>query len=217
MKKRIISTKQFHKFERIGVEAIKNGIRLHFDSFSLYLKKSYPSAYLLSALAQEELGKSFMIDGLLLRALDNFEDEDEDGIKFWGKFKKDIFRSHANKQGFLISEATQGFLWDIFKYKAPTNAKEMDAMRQKASFVGLSRDGRILSPLKFSPIQTKRQIEFMNRVLLAMSDRAMEDPQYFFNHPVAHIVDRKEFRRQIFKIGAKLKFETSEKNMIFPL
>ena len=50
-----------HKIERMSVLALKNAIRLHSDSVVLFNNRSYPSAFFLSVLALEEIGKTFQL------------------------------------------------------------------------------------------------------------------------------------------------------------
>ena len=42
--------------------SFENALRLHRDSILLYNNKSFISAYLLSVLAQEEIGKAFLLE-----------------------------------------------------------------------------------------------------------------------------------------------------------
>ena len=46
------------KYERFSTEAIKNAIRIHYDSILLFENESYPTSYHLSVLALEEIAKS---------------------------------------------------------------------------------------------------------------------------------------------------------------
>lgn len=50
------------KLEKISYLAFNNALRLHHDSIYLFNDDRYPSAYFLSVLAQEELGKMSIID-----------------------------------------------------------------------------------------------------------------------------------------------------------
>ena len=58
MEKRI----NLNKVNHLARAALENGIRLHFDAIALYKKGSYSTAYFLSIIALEELGKAFLID-----------------------------------------------------------------------------------------------------------------------------------------------------------
>lgn len=50
------------KVEKMAYLALENGLRLHQDSILLFNNKRYPSAYFLSILALEEIGKFFLIE-----------------------------------------------------------------------------------------------------------------------------------------------------------
>ena len=50
------------KLEKIGELSFHNAIRLHKDSVYLYKKKSFASAYFLSVLAIEEVGRVHMVE-----------------------------------------------------------------------------------------------------------------------------------------------------------
>ena len=47
-----------YKFKRLAIESLRNAIRLHLDSISLFEIESYPSAFQLSVLAMEEFSKA---------------------------------------------------------------------------------------------------------------------------------------------------------------
>ena len=50
------------KIEKMAVLSFQNGLRLHNDSIVLYNNESYPSAFSLSILSLEEIGKYFLIE-----------------------------------------------------------------------------------------------------------------------------------------------------------
>jgi AbiV family abortive infection protein len=50
------------KIERMAVLAFRNALRLHSDAIRLYSHRSYPSAYALSVISVEEIGKFFLLE-----------------------------------------------------------------------------------------------------------------------------------------------------------
>lgn len=58
-KKKGVNLKKLEKMEEL---TFKNALRLHFDSITMYKNRSYPTAYFLSILALEELGKASLLD-----------------------------------------------------------------------------------------------------------------------------------------------------------
>ncbi|WP_199913380.1 AbiV family abortive infection protein [Flagellimonas amoyensis] len=59
------------KFEKFSTEALKNSLRLHFDSILLYKNDSFASAFHLSVLALEEIAKSDWIDHYVHTSITN--------------------------------------------------------------------------------------------------------------------------------------------------
>lgn len=74
-----INLKKVNKMAGLSFE---NGLRLHFDSILLFQNKSYPSAYYLSILAIEEIGKAFLIMDFLYHSYVNGRMEKEWEEKF---------------------------------------------------------------------------------------------------------------------------------------
>lgn len=56
------------KIDKMAGLSFENGLRLHFDSIVLFNSKSSPSAFFLSVLAIEEIGKSFLLTDFLFHS-----------------------------------------------------------------------------------------------------------------------------------------------------
>jgi AbiV family abortive infection protein len=54
-----------NKLEKISYLVFENALRLHYDSIHLFKDDRYPSAYFLSVLSQEKLGKMNIIDDFI--------------------------------------------------------------------------------------------------------------------------------------------------------
>jgi AbiV family abortive infection protein len=50
------------KLQQVAALAMRNGIRLHFESITMYDSESYGTALFLSVIAMEEIGKAFWSD-----------------------------------------------------------------------------------------------------------------------------------------------------------
>src|SRR5262245_6680941 len=66
-----------NKISKVAGLAFKNALRLHFDSILLFEHESYPSAYFLSILALEELGKYTLLDDFVWHSRVDGRHEDE--------------------------------------------------------------------------------------------------------------------------------------------
>src|SRR4051794_34081981 len=92
------------KLGTLAAEAFSNGLRLLRDAIFLYKRRSYPSAYFLAVLAQEEIAKAYLVDS----------------VAFWvkvGDFDDDEAQ-HSLDQLFLLPRQKQEWLitlvdWDL--------------------------------------------------------------------------------------------------------
>lgn len=86
------------KIKRMSILCYKNSLRLHSDSICLYQKKRYPSAYALSIIALEEMGKyMFLSHGLFYEYFNTGDYED-----FVSGVLKDTY-SHRIKQKIFLN------------------------------------------------------------------------------------------------------------------
>lgn len=154
------------KLQHLAGLALKNGIRLHFDSIELYKMKSYSTALFISVIAMEEIGKAFWADHFVFHSridgrLDN-EMENE-----WINL---LLGDHKGKQ--------LSFLGQIFfdidrKYFAYVESKQLDKLKQDSIYVGLEKppkgnprtSGKIINPSKHDKKKTKEQILLIQNYL----------------------------------------------------
>jgi len=158
-----------NKVDRLAGLSFENGLRLHFDSIHLYKNKSFPSAFFLSVLAMEEIGKSFLL-------MDLFWHSKMDGRmgEYWEREWLKMIYVHQTKQNSFARNfegpfTTKKFFKNIYY-------GELETLKQNTVYVGLNRKGRdielkgkIINPLKTSKKKTHDQITNVNGSLLEMT------------------------------------------------
>lgn len=143
------------KAARLAAAAFQNACRLHRDSVLLYRHGRYPSAFQLSVLAQEEVGKTFRLEEFIFRVRVGEHDPDE----AWPELLGDLL-SHRQKQSwFTRQEFDRVFprgagTSRVYRLMDDALTGRLERRKQDATLVGLSRDhrgkvdprGRILRP-----------------------------------------------------------------------
>jgi len=184
----------FYKLERLAELSLKNAIRLHFDSILLYKNKSYPSAFQLSVLALEELGKAKELEVYYFHSKDTGPMELKEEEKYLG-----LYFSHQWKQkAFLARE-----LFDFSPaYVKLIEGKKLESKKQKATYVGLKLNkgkvdfsSRIQTPFSFSSKDAKQQISLINDALLDMCNVNMQEDGVFWIEGMNDIIDNNLYRR----------------------
>jgi AbiV family abortive infection protein len=132
--------RNLRKASKMAGLAFKNAIRLHKDAILLYKNGSYPSANQLSILAQEEIGKAFILEEHVYQVTLYPESID---IKTEDLLIKSLL-SHKVKQGWFSRQAVD-FLEDRRKklpkfWKEVTTGK-LEELKQNSTYVGLSKQG----------------------------------------------------------------------------
>lgn len=131
-------------FSKLKVVIYKNAVRLFIDSCQMFNLKSYPTAYALSILALEEIGKLEMVDHICDDISINDKESTSDLIKHL--FSKDMFRSHKSKQAWGIGT--------MYLEASPKSIKhiadgKLDMDKQDAFYVGYF-GSRLKDPAKIS-------------------------------------------------------------------
>jgi AbiV family abortive infection protein len=156
------------KLERMAGLAFKNGLRLHRDSRLLFKNKAYPSAFLLSVLAIEELSKALLIEHQWWHSLCDGRmkpNEEEECLK--------IIYYHEVKQSNFV------YFFDTLGTKSKFLKKFLDgsieSAKQNATYVGLKKFGRkivlgskINNPFKTTSKKAKKIITLLNDKLLEL-------------------------------------------------
>ena len=154
------------KIDRMAGLTLRNCLRLHFDSILLFKQKSYPSAYFLSILALEELGKMEMLQDFVWHSrVDGRYDEDLEL-----KYLERIY-SHNIKQRIAVR-------YIDFSYKPIKRISKqilnghLEILKQNSVYVGFTKKGKevslrgkLINPLKISLIKARKQITYLNDYL----------------------------------------------------
>jgi AbiV family abortive infection protein len=137
------------KIDKMALVIFRNAIRLHLDSITLFRNNSFPSAFFLSVIALEELGKIFLITDFLFNSRVNGrlnKCDDEDLIKIFGKnleegyFKKIVY-NHKRKQ-FHFVRTFDSDLKPSTQYFKKIIDGNIENEKQDALYVGLKRIGK---------------------------------------------------------------------------
>lgn len=154
------------KIDRMAALALANAIRLHEDAILLFDNGSYPSAYALSVLSLEEIGKYYQLDDFTWhsRIEGRFLPEEEEqwlGQAYQHRAKQSMFASVMRLPGFAkraFREMCDG---------------KLEKKKQDAIYVGLRRvgrkvdtRGRINVPSKVSEGAAAKQITCVNDFLV---------------------------------------------------
>ncbi len=161
-----------YKFKKIATESFKNGLRLHFDSILLFKNDSFPSAFQLSVLALEELGKSEWVEHYYYSSITNEGFPDKDFEQKWLY----LLYNHPKKQlAFLFRWGVPFEFCD--KFMEFVNSGQLDIKKQKATYVGLDRKGktidinnRISLPKQIKEYDAKQMISLLNDFLIDCCD-----------------------------------------------
>jgi len=165
------------KIKNLAGASFSNGLRLHRDSIALFKIGSIPSSYALSILAQEEIGKAFLLAEIV------FQDVDNNGLDLeYSKLILKCMRSHKVKQGWFSQQ-----VGDFFKYpgkKYPKIFKDvysgkLDEDKQNAIYVGVTKTdnkpdlmrGKIIDPSKRTkPKQAEKHITRVNDFIIEFTE-----------------------------------------------
>ena len=177
------------KIEKVIGCAFENALRLHFDSIFLFENDSYPSAYFLSVLALEELGKVTILDNFVWhtttsgRRSARDEQESIDRI-FQHQLKQRIFANDAER--FVPKK-----LLDSFR-----NGK-VEVLKQNAVYVGLARKGRktdlngkVISPYDVGLPKVRRQITIVNDFLIDLALGTIKEVYLIDNEYVESMLNK---------------------------
>lgn len=164
------------KFDRLSGYAFDNALRLHIDSIRAYENESYATAYQLSIIASEELGKAIMLQEYVWQHMANgWRDKDLMTMQWL----KSIFTVHTVKHRWFAGSAND-FLNErpFFKKTSPIINSMLSGVaeeeKQKSTYVGLTKtgkkvnlNGKIIVPRLFAqPNKAETQITLNNDYLV---------------------------------------------------
>ncbi|MGH2574257.1 MAG: AbiV family abortive infection protein [Ignavibacteria bacterium] len=202
-----------NKVDKMAGFSFRNGLRLHFDSIKLFKSKSYPSAFFLSVLAIEEMGKVFLISDFLFHSRIDGRMEKEWEEKYIG-----LIYSHTHKQSsfahhFEDLTATQKFFKLLYK-------GDFEIMKQNSVYVGLSRNrknvnlkSKINNPLTINKMKAQRQITNVNDCLLDFTLGIIKQVYTVDSDHVENLITKKLFlslRNEWRLISKRTKFRLHE-------
>lgn len=162
------------KFEEMAGWAFENGIRLHSDATAAYDRQSYATAYQLSLIASEEIGKAILLEDYVWNSWVNGWDD-----KNSKDYLLNIFSSHRTKQRVFARHANE-----FLQRHSARNASALitplvkglgERDKQDSTYVGLTRtksgkldiNGRIILPRLFAqPAKAKSQITLNSDFLI---------------------------------------------------
>lgn len=186
------------KIDKLAAFSFLNGVRLHEDSILLFKKGSLPSAFQLSILAQEEIGKAFVFDDMVLEQFDKLDDYDQETKRF--KIVKGlsdegrqiiewVLSSHQMKQGWFSREAgdevkTYKGKIKISKFIEEINSGKLEIKKQNSTYVGLKRidrgkfdlDGKVVDPESFVKVkEVEKHITRVNDFVIEFIEKCRRD------------------------------------------
>jgi AbiV family abortive infection protein len=171
----------FRKLNELQYECFQNALRLHFDSVLLAKARSFASAFAISVIASEELGKGFGIEEISFQAGLGGGLGDE-----YKKFLRVLFSDHKLKQGWFASS-----LIGIGGPKAVLKRYQtIQVAKNNAIYVGVRKGNhQIVRPFLVSASKTKQQIRTVNDALIGLVEARLNNADW------GEVVD-KVFRRR---------------------
>jgi AbiV family abortive infection protein len=168
-----------YKLNRIAVEALRNCIRLHFDSILLFDNDSHPSAFQLSVLSLEEFAKAKWLEHYI------WSSETNDGYpeaELEDKWMADLYRHPYKQLTFIARE-----IFDFSpKFAEFVKSRQLEVKKQNATYVGLSRSkgkivssSRVSTPDRISSKDAKQMISLINSELVDVCRQISEQDMYF--------------------------------------
>ncbi len=154
------------KLEKMAGMAFTNGLKIHYDSMLLFENQSYSTAFSLSVIAIEEIGKAFLIEHQWWHTLTEHQITPEEEQSWLN-----LIYNHKTKQ--------VNFVY-FLDGPIPTNKllKEIsngsiEILKQNSLYVGLKKqknkiivDGKINNPLKLTREKAQKIITLLNDKLL---------------------------------------------------
>ncbi len=187
------------KLNKLTILSLENALRLHEDAIYLYKKSRYPSAFLLSVLAQEEIGKMYGISDYVWSSLVNDHKwmlHESEVYKF---FKKALFNHKSKQQLFIRSSISLDI--DAFE-----KDKDLETRKQNAIYVGIKNGkysnenlkGKINIPSKINKNRVEKQITKINDTFLSLGMGIRIGALGFEIEEIEKILKHKKILKKIF-------------------
>lgn len=163
------------KLEKLATYVLINSINLHNDSIELFHLGRYSSAFYLSVIAMEEMGKAKWLEHYWFYYIRNPD------YAFEQKFFLGLY-DHKRKQNFFIG---RDFTEYSPKYYDTVVTSKLEQKKLASLYVGLTRNkksvdthSRISTPARIKETDAKQQISLLNSELKRMTKMA---PDRFFD------------------------------------
>jgi AbiV family abortive infection protein len=207
-----------YKFKKLAWESLYNGIRLHEDSLLLFSNGSFPSSLQLSILAMEEIAKAKWIDHVYYSSITNnglADPNDDEDVKQEQEWLQMLY-FHPRKQFAFIRQ-------EIFQYSPKfvdyIKNKGLEELKQKATYVGLSKkdkkidvNSRINIPLNTKIEEVIKIVSLVNDELIEMCKLNAKQDGYFGIYELDVLIDEElEQKLSKFQFSSKLKSNNHQK------
>lgn len=188
------------KLDRMALLALDNALRLHFDAVALYRQQKHPSAFLLSVLSQEEIGKAHMISDFVWRSWEHrFEEKEEEeflGLLYKHPLKQGAFLRNSDRgMKLLTTESGRKIYEDVFN-------GALEAKKQEAAYVGLRKEkgkidikGKVNCPIKISRAATEKQISHIHDYLVDTCAGVIADQYELDISDIKRIYNRRLYKQ----------------------
>jgi AbiV family abortive infection protein len=165
------------KLSRLAGVSFSNGLRLHRDSITMYNQGSYATAFHLSILAQEEIGKAFLLEEAVFRSWGK-----EWPPEFQRKTVADALSNHGLKQRWfdrLASDFLSRHGPLIPRFTKDIATGRLEQLKQDSTYSGLTRitgsskvnlKGKIKDPSLTKHTEAGRQITRVNDLVVVYSE-----------------------------------------------
>jgi AbiV family abortive infection protein len=149
------------KLNALQYACLQNALRLHFDSVLLAKGRSFASAFAISVIASEELGKAFGMAEIIFQAgFDKGRLHAEDS-----KLVRALLSDHKLKQGWFVSS-----FFGILDPKAKAvlrRYQDIQRAKNNAIYAGVRKGNhQIVRPFLISASKAKQQIRTVNNALI---------------------------------------------------
>jgi AbiV family abortive infection protein len=159
----------YRKLNELQYECYQNALRLHFDSVLLAKARSFASAFAISVIASEELGKGFGIEEMSFQAgqmggLGRIEEK---------KYLRALLSDHKLKQAWFVSSFLIGISISKSVLKRYQN---IQTAKNNAIYVGVKKGNhQIVRPFLVSASKAKQQIRTVNDALIELVEARLRD------------------------------------------
>jgi AbiV family abortive infection protein len=185
------------KFSKLQYSTFKNVLSLQNDALLIYKAKSFGTALFMSVIAQEELGKVFIIDDLIYH--NRYGEVSVDDVnKYY--FGEKAFFNHKIKQIESYSMKSPFGTKKEQKFIEYVISGKLEKLKQESLYVGLinkSYKGRILTPKNVTKLKAKDHLNFVNNLLIEIAEWKINQSGLFDGLFIDNLINRKLLKKLI--------------------